>query len=150
VTIVTATAEVVCEIYVGSLDVKDGQKLTEILRAELRFVEEGGYRRKPRFPFRPNFIFEDSPTCFRVRREGEETGTPLCRECQLMSFVPEDSREKRFPCRHIDLTGQGETINSFYEYGTEEELETALAGWLKRKIGELDGEGEEHEQAQGA
>jgi hypothetical protein len=40
-----------------------------------------------------------------------------------MAFVPEENREKRFPCRYIDLTGNGETVNSFYEYGTEEELE---------------------------
>lgn len=119
---------------------KDGQKLTNILRAELRFVEEGGYRRKPRFPFRPNFIFEDSPTCFRVHRESEEATTPVCHECHLMAFVPEESRGKRFPCRHIDLTGNGETVNSFYEYGTEEELEAALTGWLKNRIEELEGE----------
>jgi hypothetical protein len=139
VTIVTDTAKTVCEIYSGSLAVKDGQKLTDILRAELRFVEEGGYRRRPRFPFRPNFVFEDSPTCFRVRRESEEAATPACRECQLMAFVPEDSRGKHFPCRHIDLTGNGETVNSFYEYGTEKELEAALKEWLKKKIAELEG-----------
>ena len=121
---------------------KDGQELTELLRAELKFVEGGGYRRRPRFPFRPNFIFEDSPTCFGVRRENDETGAPVCQQCPLMAFVPEDSREKHFPCRHIDLTGEGGTVNSFYEYGTEEELETALTGWLKRKIEELEGKGE--------
>ena len=118
---------------------KDRRKLTDILRAELKFAQEGGYRGRPRFPFRPNFIFEDSPTCLRTRREGEAE-TQLCQECNLVEFVPQEQREKRVPCRYIDLTGDGKTVNSFYEYGTEEELETALVGWLKRKIEELEGQ----------
>ncbi len=44
-----------------------------------------------------------------------------CSECLLMQFVPKDRRETRFPCRHILLTSRGETVNSFYEWGTEEE-----------------------------
>ncbi len=32
------------------------------------------------------------------------------------------------------LTSRGETVNSFYEWGTEEELETALREWLLRVI----------------
>jgi len=39
-----------------------------------------------------------------------------------------------FPCRHIPLTSRGETVNSFYAWGTEEELETALREWLLRVI----------------
>ena len=51
-----------------------------------------------------------------------------------MQFVPQDRRETRFPCRHIPLTSRGETVNSFYEWGTEEELEIALRAWLLRII----------------
>jgi hypothetical protein len=57
-----------------------------------------------------------------------------CSECLLMQFVPQDRRETRSPCRHIPLTSRGETVNSFYGWGTEEELETALRAWLLRSI----------------
>ena len=53
----------------------------------------------------------------------------------------------RFPCRHIDLTEGGETVNSFYEYGTEDELEVALGTWLRQKIQELEAEDRVHVQA---
>jgi len=124
----------------------DRRRLIEILKAELKFVEEGGYRRRPRFPFRPNFVFEDSPTCLNMRRENEDPEIRACGECQLIPFVPEEHRAQRIPCRHIDLTGNGETVNSFYEYGTEDELEAALVGWLKRKIDELEEEGQSQTQ----
>jgi hypothetical protein len=58
-----------------------------------------------------------------------------------MEFVPHERRETRFPCRHIHLTDRGETVNSFYEWGTEEELENALRGWLVRTIQELEAKG---------
>jgi hypothetical protein len=51
-----------------------------------------------------------------------------------MQFVLQHRRETRFPCRHIPLTSRGETVNSFYEWGTGEELETALREWLLRVI----------------
>ena len=113
------------------------QKLAAILRAELAFLEQGGYRGGPRYPWRPNFVFEDSPTCinFHVKEERQP-----CERCPLIDFVPEERREMHFPCRHIPLTERGETVNSFYEWGTEEELESALKEWLKRSIGELETE----------
>jgi len=107
------------------------QKLTQILRAELAFLEGGGYRRQPRYPWRPNFVFQDSPTC--VNDRGEVQGKP-CHECPLMEFVPADRRDTHFPCRHIRLTERGDTVNSLYEWGTEEELETALNHWLSQTI----------------
>ncbi|HTZ32139.1 MAG TPA: hypothetical protein VMH31_06760 [Methylomirabilota bacterium] len=55
-----------------------------------------------------------------------------------MAFVPADRRNTQFPCRHIRLNERGETVNSFYEWGTEEELETALDGWLSQTIRELE------------
>lgn len=114
---------------------QDRQRLLAILRAELAFLEQGGYRRRPRYPWRPNFVFEDSPTClnFDDKRERQP-----CGECPLIEFVPEERRETRFPCRHIRLTERGDTVNSYYEWGTDEELETALGGWLRRTIQELE------------
>jgi hypothetical protein len=70
------------------------------------------------------------------------------RSAPLIDFVPEDRREARYPCRHILLTARGETVNSFYAWGTEEELETALRQWLRQTIREL--ETGEKTEAQGA
>lgn len=123
----------------------EGRELLETLKAELAFLEQGGYRARPRHPWRPNFVFEDSPTCINFRNLGEQQP---CAECPLIGLVPEDRREMRYPCRHILLTPRGETVNSLYQWGTEEELETALREWLCRTIGEL--ETGEKAEAQGA
>jgi len=125
---------------------QDRGKLLAILRSELAFLEQGGYRRRPRYPWRPNFVFEDSPTCinFDDKRERQP-----CKECPLMDFAPPDRRETQFPCRHIQLTERGETVNSFYEWGTEEELETALGAWLRQTIRELESGERAHTQKAG-
>lgn len=115
---------------------QENPDLLRILRAELAFLEKGGYRRGPRYPFRPNFIFEDSPTCINFIARGQKRP---CTECPLIHFVPENHRIHKFPCRHIQLTSRGETVNSFYEWGTEEELENAVRDWLFETIRELEG-----------
>jgi len=122
---------------------QDRHRLVAVLRAELAFLEQGGYRRGPRYPWRPNFVFEDSPTCINFQDKEEKQP---CTECPLIDLVPQERRETRFPCRHIHLTERGETVNTFYEWGTEEELELALRGWLKRTIQDLEAEEEAHSQ----
>jgi hypothetical protein len=117
---------------------QDKAKLAQTLKAELTFLEQGGYRRGPRYPWRPTFIFEDSPTCINYR-QGDGERKP-CGECPLIDLVPSDRRSRSFPCRHIDLTENGDTVHSFYEYGTEDELEAALGDWLKKAIRELEAE----------
>lgn len=118
-------------------DTRDPRELVEVLKAELAFLELGGYRGGPRHPWRPNFVFEDSPTCINFKNEA---GPLPCSECRLLSFVPEDKKAARFPCRHIPLTQLGETVSAFYEWGTEQELETALRSWLRKTIRELEQE----------
>jgi hypothetical protein len=112
------------------------RSVLQILRAELAFLEMGGYRRGPRYPFRPNFIFEDSPTCINFLARDQQRP---CTECPLIHFVPDAYRIDKFPCRHIPLTSRGETVHSFYEWGTEEELENAVREWLLETIKELEG-----------
>ena len=110
---------------------QDDRDILEVLKAELSFLEKGGYRKGPRYPWRPTFMFEDSPTCINFQGEGHPRP---CGECALIQFVPEDRKKLRYPCRHIQLTSQGECVNSFYEWGTQEELEIALKAWLQRTI----------------
>lgn len=89
----------------------DDRDLLTVLKAELEFLEKGGYRHSPTAPWRPLFIFEDSPTCMNhARREN-----PLpCRECILMNLVPADCRSEKIPCRHIPLNPEGFTIDTYY------------------------------------
>ncbi len=113
----------------------DTRDLLQVLKAELAFLELGGYRDGPRYPWRPNFVFEDSPTCINFN---SRTSPVTCSECLLISLVPEDHRAGKFPCRHIPLTQLGETVSAFYEWGTEQELEAALRNWLTKTILDLE------------
>ena len=115
---------------------QDKRNVLQTLKAEFAFLERGGYRRGPRYPWRPNFVFEDSPTCINFADRGQQRP---CTDCPLIEFVPENRRATQFPCRHIPLTQGGETVNSFYEWGTEEELENAVREWLLETIKELEG-----------
>ncbi len=114
---------------------KDERKLLDVLKAELAFLEGGGYSNRPRFPWRPNFVFEDSPTCLKF---GAKEAPPPCSDCLLMQFVPEERKKLAYPCRQIPLTPAGESVSHFYECGTEEELEKALKEWLQRKVAQLE------------
>jgi hypothetical protein len=110
-------------------------KLLDLLRAELAFLKSGGYTDRARFPWRPNFVFEDSPTCLNF---GTKEEPRPCSECLLMEFVPKELAKLKYPCRQIPLTPAGESVAHFYECGTEKELESALRGWLQGKIAELE------------
>lgn len=114
---------------------KDQRKVLDVLKAELTFLEGGGYSNRARFPWRPNFVFEDSPTCLKF---GAKEEPRPCSGCILMQFVPDDRKKLAYPCRQIPLTLSGESVAHYYACGTETELEAALKGWLQRKIEELE------------
>lgn len=114
----------------------DRRGLVDVLRAELDFLERGGYRNPS---WRPRFIFEDSPSCLNYN--DPEHSRP-CSECVLMKLVPAEARNDRFPCRHIPLNDQGETIDSLYRSATQEEIESAVAHWLREMIKKLESAGE--------
>lgn len=109
----------------------DLRKLLEALKAELDFVNRGGYRKAS---WRPQFIFEDSPTCLN----GRDGGQTSCSECVLAPFVPIEKRGSKVPCRYIRLNDQGETVDSLYRSRTHEELESTLRDWLTKEIQRLE------------
>jgi hypothetical protein len=113
----------------------DKRNLLTVLKAELEFVEKGGYRYTARAAWRPQFIFQDSPTCLNF--DPAQQPRP-CRECVLMQLVPADSQRRNIACRYIPLNEQGETIDSFYRSGTREELESAMRKWLRATIQRLE------------
>jgi len=116
---------------------KDDRDLLTVLKTELAFLELGGYRTSPSARWRPQFLFEDSPTCINYGRG--ENPRP-CSECILTDLVPEDSLSEKIPCRHIPVNAQGFTIDTYYRLGTPEEVEAALAAWLREAIERLEQE----------
>lgn len=105
-----------------------GTSVVEVLKAELEFLNRGGYRT---ISWRPQFVFEDSPTCLNYGRRQDRKP---CSECMLMQFVPADKREGKVPCRFILLNNMGDTVESLYRSATQEELESVLRSWLTRQI----------------
>jgi hypothetical protein len=112
----------------------DDRDLLTVLKSELEFLEKGGYWQSPSARWRPQFIFEDSPTCINHGRTGDPRP---CSECILMNLVPADCRNERIPCRHIPLNAEGYTIDTYYRSGTQEEVEAAMVAWLRKIIEHL-------------
>ena len=113
---------------------QDKRDLLEVLKAELAFLEKGGYRHTARAEWRPQFMFQDSPTCLNF-----DPTKPLqpCRDCVIRRLVPMKDTDRNIPCRFIQLNEQGGTIDSFYRAGSLEELENAVTAWLRKMISRL-------------
>jgi len=111
------------------------QGVLDPLRAEMEFVESGGYQRSARSPWRPPYVFEESPSCPNF---SDRTRPHRCEECWLMEFVPPESRDEQVPCRFVRLTADGITIDSLYRYGSPEETEEVLGSWLRGRIREME------------
>lgn len=116
---------------------KDERDLLEVLKFELKFLEDGGYGRSPKAPWRPQLIFEDSPTCMNFN--SAEDPRP-CTDCVLIQLVPPEFRSAQTPCRHIPFGSSGETLDCLYRYGDQVEIEEVVGGWLRATIKRLEEE----------
>ncbi len=116
---------------------KDERDLLDVLIFELEFLEKGGYNRWAREPWRPQFIFEDSPTC--MNRNSKDQPAP-CSECVLMQLVPPAFRQAKIPCRHIPFNSDGETLDSLYRWGDEQQTGETVQTWLRAIIARLEEE----------
>ena len=114
---------------------KDERDPLEVLKFELKFLEDGGYGRSPSARWRPQLIFEDSPTCMNFNSSEEPHP---CTDCVLIQLVPPEFRSGRIPCRHIPLDSSGETLDSLYRYGDQAEIEAVVRGWLRSTIQRLE------------
>ena len=117
---------------------KDERDLLEVLKFELKFLEDGGYGRSPSARWRPQLIFEDSPTCMNVNCE--EHGP--CTDCVLIHLVPPEFRSAEIPCRHIPMNSSGETLDSLYRHDDQGEIEDVVGSWLRKTIARLEKERE--------
>ena len=114
---------------------KDHRDLLEMLKFELRFLEDGGYGQSPHAASRASLIFEDSLTCMNFNSRDR---TP-CSTCLLMKFVPPGRASEQIPCRHIPLNKDGETLASLYASdATQMEIEEVLGNWLRATIDGLE------------
>ena len=113
----------------------DQFELLAELKAELAFIEKGGYRRPALDVWRARSVFQDSPICpnFRLHSRPEP-----CHECVLVQFVPPESRDRRIPCHHIPLTEAGDTIDSAERWADQNELEAMVVKWLRGAIEQLE------------
>lgn len=114
---------------------KDERDLLDVLKFELAFLEKGGYGRSPREPWRPRYIFEDSPSCMNY--DCKDNPEP-CSHCVLTQLVPPDLRNEKIPCRHIPLNALGENLDSLYRYDDQREVEEIVENWLRATIAKLE------------
>ena len=114
--------------------VKDDRDLLELLKDELAFVEQGGYGRSVRTPWRERSAFQDSLTCINY---ADPNRAHPCNECHLIDFVSEDDRKESIPCHHIPLNPEGDTVDDLSD--NQHRLEENLKVWLHAKIKELEG-----------
>ncbi len=115
----------------------DAREILTILKTELAYLEQGGYRNSTHAHWYPKLIFQDSPTCLNFHRPVEPRP---CSECPLMQFVPSEHKSEQIPCRHIPLNERGVTLDSMYRSETPEEVEATVAEWLRTTIKRLESE----------
>jgi hypothetical protein len=109
----------------------DKRDILEVLKFELNFLEQGGYGRSVRTPWKPTSIFQDSLSCINFN---DPERPHACNECLLSDFVPGNSQEETVPCHHIPLNQMGETVDSMERQYTQGELEEAVKNWLSDTI----------------
>lgn len=111
----------------------DGRDLLEVLRAELKFIELGGYDLSNR-SF-PKAIFQDSLTCINF---GLTARSHSCERCHLFGFVDLEHRSQNVPCHFIRLTEFGETIADLMPSATDARIKHAVKSWLRWQIRQIE------------
>jgi hypothetical protein len=115
----------------------DKRDVLEVLKFELNFLEQGGYGRSVRTPWKPTSVFLDSPSCINFN---DPSSPHPCNECLLTDFVPLRCRDEKVPCHHIPLNAQGETVYTMERQREQIELEEAVKNWLRETIQRIERE----------
>jgi hypothetical protein len=122
----------------------DKRDVLEVLKFELSFLEQGGYGRSVRTPWKAPSVLQDSPRCLNFN---DPARPHACSECLLTSFVPGEFLEEGIPCHFIPLNDLGETVDSLERHSEQPELEEALKSWLRSTIARLEIERLQREKA---
>lgn len=109
----------------------DKRDILDVLKFELAFLEQGGYGRSVRTPWKPTSIFQDSLSCINFN---DPDRPHPCSECMLNDLVPTESQDESVPCHHIPLNAEGETVDSMERQCNQVELEEAVKTWLREMI----------------
>ncbi len=115
----------------------DKRDVLEVLKFELNFLEQGGYGRSVRTPWKPTSIFLDSPSCINFNDSARPNP---CSECLFTDLVPPQHQEEEIPCHHIPLNNQGETVFSMERQKEQGEMEETLKAWLRSTIQRIESE----------
>jgi hypothetical protein len=110
---------------------KDERDMLVLLKSELSFIEQGGYGRPVKTPWKATSPFRESLTC--VNYALPEKAHP-CSECHLIDFVPSDKRREELPCHSIPLNAKGDTVESLERGENQAKLEAALKEWMRVQI----------------
>src|ERR1041384_5285493 len=113
----------------------DDRDILELLKAELNFIESGGYGRSVRAAWQSKSAFQDSLTCINY---GYPYRAHPCKECHLLDFVTPDHQGEDVPCHFIALNETGETIEELEQHNEQARIEILLKKWLQSRIGELE------------
>jgi hypothetical protein len=127
--------------------VADTRDVLQVLKFELSFLEQGGYGRSVRTPWKATSAFQDSLTCLNY---GEPERPHPCNECLLYAFVPDHSRNETVPCHHIPLNDHGDTLESVDRGYNQVEIEDKLRTWLRATIQKLEEEQKQQQQRERA
>jgi hypothetical protein len=114
---------------------QDDRDILEVLKAELEFIEQGGYGRSVRTPWKPTSAFQDSLSCINY---GYPDKAHPCSECHLLDFAPSESRAESVPCHHIPLNEAGETVETLEMGDNQQQLEESLKDWLRARIRQIE------------
>jgi len=121
----------------------DKRDVLEVLKFELNFLEQGGYGRSVRTPWKPTSIFQDSISCINF---GDPERTNPCGDCLLNDFVPNEYQCENIPCHHIPLNPSGETVDTMERQYNQSEMEESIKQWLRSTIARIEQERERKKQ----
>ena len=116
---------------------EDKRDMLEVLKFELQFLEQGGYGRSVRTPWKPTSTFQDSLSCLNFN--DPERPHP-CSECFLTDMVPDQLKQEEVPCHHIALNPEGETVHTMERQRNQPEMEETLKSWLRKEIQRIENE----------
>ncbi len=116
---------------------KDDRDILNLLQQELSFIEQGGYGRSVRTPWKPQSIFQDSLSCLNF---ADPARPHSCTECHLINFVSPEQRTAGVPCHQIPLNESGDTIESLEEQDNQAKTEAIMTDWLRKQIKRIEAE----------